>query len=326
MTDTNRFADALEAHDPTTLRAAFDACQQRSEEGYDRTTLNQWLKGSIPRKGEFVHCLADELDDPDLLDAWYGARDRRGPSPIRNVVGRFENLSPEEQDEAFHNIRRVYVSNFEQEMSRIAYRVEIDDPADPGDSDHLVARVIVSFEGRVPDNVRVDFATNPKELGNAYGDPSCLFREILAFDRPRLEELLDNGPDQVLTYTPLTDDNPIPVSHIGERNGLSFSFENEGAERAAVTLDLEYPFPRGRPVFFIRFGRYYVPDYAEVTLALSSQSTSEPQAFPFLPPGRQRAFTSIPIRGNELRVSLGTDNTVLSEGDGVVLYWTETAL
>lgn len=324
MTDLESFAAALAEHDAARLRTAFEACKESTGEHYDRTTLNRWLDGSIPTKGTFIRCLADRLDDDAVYDSWETARDARTPSGARSVVTRFEGLTPQEKDWAFHEIRRDYVAaEYPSERSRLGYRIEISDPDDP-DDDHLRVTVAHSWTGDVPADATIRYVTEYADLTSAYGEPACLFHDELPFEPDRLQALLADADDQILAITPLDSPNPRPARHVGRlvEPGV-YAFDNAGSTNAHVQVNLSYPYPRRRPIYFLRWGRYQVPDTVEVTLVLRSRSTSGPRAFPYMPPGRQREWTSTLIRPNELFVSLGTGNTVLSDGDGVVLYWTE---
>ncbi len=319
----NPFADALAAHDPRALRAAFEACQEGDETGYDRTTLNTWLRGSIPNREPFVRCLSERLDDPDLFAAWERARVARSPSLVKTVVSRFEGLTTEEKDDAFHQIRRDYVSEYPSVRQRLSYRIEISDPEDP-DDDHLLVKLDWSWIGDVPANATVQYVSEYADLSSAYADPACVFREELLFRPERLRTLLEGGDDQVLAITPLDTGSPRAIRHLGRLGeGGHIAFENEAARNANVQLSTSYPYPRGRPLYLIRFGVYQVPDNVDINLILRTKGATDPSAFPYLPPGRQQEWTWNRIRSNELFVSLGTgNNTVLSEGDGVVLYWT----
>lgn len=320
----NPFADALAAHDMRALRAAFEACKQGDETGYDRTTLNRWLDGSIPNREPFVRCLSERLGDPEIYASWQQAKEARSPSRVKTVVSRFEGLSTEEKDEAFHEIRAQYLATFPSVRRRGTYRVEVDDPPDPGD-DHLVVRLEMTWRGAIPAGAEAQIVTGHDELGDAYEAATCIFREILDFDTERLTQLLAVGPDPVLAINPVDTNAPRGAHHVGQQvEPGRFRFDNPEATEAQVRLSLSYPYPRGLGVFFIRLGRYQVPDTFEVTLRLNSRSASSPQAFPFLPPGRQREFSQSFLGPDELFFTFGTGNTVYGEGDGLVLYWTES--
>jgi hypothetical protein len=320
----NSFAAALAQHDLPRLRRAFEAAKAATGETYDRTTLNRWLSGSIPREGEFIRDLGRELADPAIHASWEEARRAQTPSRARSVVSRFEGLTAEEKDWAFHEIRRDFVAEYPSIRSRLGYRIEIEDPDDP-DDDHLRVRVGHSWTGDLPADATVRYVTEYPDLSSAYEDPACIFREDLPFTADRLQELLEAGEEQVLAVTPLDSRSTRGSRLVGQlvEPGV-FAFANAAASEAHIQVNLSYPYPRDRPVFFLRFGRYQVPDTAEVTLVLRARSTSGPRAFPYMPPGRQRDWTWNLIRPNELTVSLGTGNTVLSEGDGLVLFWSSS--
>jgi len=321
----NPFADALAAHDLQTLRAAFEACQQGDATGYDRTTLNTWLnQGSVPTREPFIRCLSERLEDPGLYTAWQQARKERSPSRVKDVVTRFEGLNTSEKDTAFHRIRRDYVSEYPSIRERLSYRIEISDSDDP-DDDHLQVTLDWSWVGDIPASANVQYVSAYAELTDAYADAGCVFREELLFNPDRLRALLEAGEDQVLSITPLGTSNPRAVRHVGHLGEHGhIAFENSGATNAEVEMSLSYPYPKGRPLYLIRFGGYQIPDTVDIRLILRTKGATEPTAFPYLPPGRQTEWSSNRIRSNELSVRLGTgNNTVLSEGDGVVLYWTE---
>ncbi len=325
MARPNRFTEALRAIELPRLRAAFEASSRADDQGgYDRTTLNRWLDGAVPNRGEFVRLLADELDEPGLCEAWQEARgERTGSSAVKTVVSRFEGLTPAEKDEAFHEIRRDYVSEGRPVRENNVYRIEVHDPPE-ADADHLLLRVDQSWEGPLPARANVAIVTEETELGDAYAKPDCVFRDLVDFEGDRLAELLDRlEDDQVLAYNPLGAFNPQPVTHRTRFDDEGVArFDNDDVERAHIKLSLSYPVPKGTPMFVIKFGEYTVPGPAEAILSLHSRATKRPRAFAFLAPGRQREWASNPLRGNELFISLGTAATVLGEGDGVVLSWT----
>ena len=318
MAESSRFSEKLAAYDQARLREAFDRLGD-----YNRTTLNRWLEGALPQRGEFIERLAAELEDPALYEAWQAAKSGGPASSANSVVRAFERLTPEEKDGVFHDIRGDYVSTIASVRSRLTYTISIDDPEDPHD-DHLRLSLNWRWTGDIPANATLRFETDPTGLGNAYDDPSCVFREELPFDPDRLQELLAAGGDQVLTITDLRGRVPEAEQYVGrlEPGGI-YRFDNPEASSATIHIAVSYPFPRRRQVFYIRFGKYQVPDTAEVTLILNSPSTSSPTAFAYMPPGRQREWFHNAPRPNELFVSLGTGTTVLSEGDGVVLHWSE---
>ena len=203
------------------------------------------------------------------------------------------------------------------------WRIAFDEPSDP-DADHLVLRLDMQWDGQLRANTSVVYTSAHETLGEAYEDERCLFRETLPFPPDRLAELLEDWPDQVLAYNPIGPANQQIVRHIASPVGDgTFVFDNAEVADSRIRLSLIYPYPRNLRAFFVRFGRYRVIDGAEITLTLPQKVAANPRAFPFLPPGRQREFAEVPFRSNELRVTLGAGGTTLSEGDGVVLYWTE---
>jgi len=224
----------------------------------------------------------------------------------------------------FHEVRAAYLSSFPSVRSRSTWRVEVNDPPDP-DDDHLVIRAEMTWTGAIPADAEAQIVSDHDELGDAYANPDCIFREILDFAPDRLAALFDTAPDPVLAINPLDSSAPRGSHHTGQQTEPGrFQFDNAEATDAQVRLGLLYPYPRGQGVFFIRLGRYQVPDTFEATLRLNSRSTSSPRAFPFLPPGRQREFSQSYLGPDELFFTFGTGNTVYGEGDGLVLYWTES--
>lgn len=324
MAPHNQFAEALRAQDPVRLRQAFEDCAKEAERAPHRTTLNKWLDGTVPQRGVFVRRLAAELGDDSIYDAWKATRGGRAASTAEAVVSQYESLEPDDKQTAFYAIRSDFVSQYPSTRERLAYRVEINDPSQRGD-DHLQVKVSISWEGAIPANANVQFVTEQTTLGSAYDEGDCIFREVLGFETERLDELLEATTTPVLNINPLGTEVPHGTHYIGERSepGL-YRFDNGAAELAQVRVNVSYPYPRGCPVFFIRFGRYQVPNTATVTLVLNSSTASEPRAFPYLPPGVQREWASSFVPPDEMFVSLGTGTTALSEGDGVVLYWKES--
>jgi hypothetical protein len=322
----NRFATALRHHDRARLRQAFDACREAGVGSYDRTTLNRWIDGSMPTSGDFIRCMADQLEDPGLYEAWQDSRQagpRAAASP-QAVVKRFESLSIEERKQAFPEIRKLFLEQFEEIRRRASWRVELRDAADP-DADHFELRILHEYDGRLPADAWIVYTTDSGVLGDAYEEPDCVFREVLSFGSDTFRSLLETWPEQVLAYNRIGQANQQLMTHVGVPDGDGvFRFDNEEVEDARVRLSLAYPYPKGVGAFFLRLGQYRFEGGPEVTLALNTESASSPNAFPFLPAGRQREYAADLVRAKELAVTLGGGGTVLSEGDGVVLYWTET--
>jgi hypothetical protein len=266
-----------------------------------------------------------ELGNEELVEAWREARGERSGSSAKSVVTRFEGLQGPDRHEAFREIRQDYVSAGRPRRDNHVYRITVNDPENE-DDDHLVLRVDISWEGRLPGQANVVIVTDQQSLGNAYGQPDCIFREVLDFEPERLRELLAAQPDdQVLAFNPLGASDPRPVTHRARLDGDGIArFDNDEIRQAHIKLSLSYPVPRGTPTFIIKLGEYAVPGPAEFTLTLNSPRASRPRAFAFLPPGSQREWASNPLRSNELFISLGTASSVLGEGDGVVLSWTVT--
>lgn len=323
LSNLNPFAEALAAYDSVRLRAAFDACSKVGD-GYDRTTLNQWMKGSVPGREDFVRLLAAELGDDDLFAAWQEAREQRSQSAGRSVITRFGNLSHDDKDWVFHQIRRDYLSStFPSERRQLRYEIQIDDPATP-DDDHLVVHLTMTWSGAIAANTTVQYTTTPTGLGEAYDDLQCLFREELAFEPDRLQELLSSMDPPVVGINPLGQSVPTGGHHVGVLNEAGVvQFGNEAASNARVQLQLSYPYPTGQPSFFIRHGKYQVPDTVEINLTLKTEGASSLKALPFMPPGRQRGWAATRMGPKQLFVSLGTDNTVFGDGDGIAFYWTQ---
>ena len=323
---SSRLATALRRHDRVRLREAFDACREAGVGSYDRTTLNRWLDGSIPTSGDYIRCMGDYLEDPDLHQAWQAAHrsgSRSSPTPD-TVVKRFESLSIDERKAAFPEIRKLFLEQFEDVRSRTTYRVELRDSADP-EADHFELRVHHEWDGALPADAWVGFTHDTAVLGDAYEDPTCVFREILSFDEATFDSLLETWPDQILAYNEIGRANQQLVSCVGVPDGKGvFRFDNEPVENARARLSLSYPFPKGVGVFFIKLGRYRFEGGTEVSLSLDARTASSPRAFPFLPAGRQREYAADLVRPDELAVTLGAGGTILSEGDGVGLYWAES--
>ncbi len=318
MAEPSRFSEKLAAYDPARLREAFDACGD-----YNRTTLNRWLEGALPQRGEFIERLAQAMDDPSLYEAWKQAK-QGGPAASANaVVKAFERLSDDDKDRTFHEIRGLYLGTYPSARSRMAYRVEVNDPLDDSD-DHLRIAVTMTWVGPVAANAYVQIVTGHEELGDAYADPTCIFREIVDLEPERLHQLLAGDRSPILAINPLDRTAPRGAHHVArEVEPGRFQFDNSDAADAQVRLSLTYPFPRGRPVYPIKIGRFQV-DTFDVTLALNSGAASMPQAFPFLPPGRQREWSQSYLPPDELFVTVGIGNTEYGEGDGLVLSWRES--
>lgn len=326
MHDLNPFAQALGTVPLPRLRAAFDAVQDTNGRSYNRTTLNRWLQGSIPTRGEFIQSLASKLDAPAIYEAWQEARDSRAPSSAQAAVRAFGRLERRSREQAFHQIRDVYLSSLPV-RSRMIYRVDVHDPPErchPGEpNDHLLVTVSASWSGEIPADATAVFTADRGELDQAFESQQCVFREGLRFDPDRLHPLLERHAELVLAVNPPGTTGRGAI-YVGEavQPGV-YCFNNPLFAEAKIRVSLTYPFPRGQSVFFLRFGPYRLQDTAEITLTLNSESSSDPRAFAYLPPGRQDELSVDLLRSNEMFVSLGHAGTVLSEGDGAVLYWTE---
>lgn len=322
----NPFAAALTKHDPVRLRQAFDACRKAGAGNYDRTTLNRWLDGSIPTQGEFIRRMGEELEDPALFAAWERikhSRPRTAASP-EAVIRQFAALSYDDRQEAYPEIRKLFLERFTEQRSRASHRIELRDGPNP-ESDFHELRLVWEWDGRLPANARAIYAIDNLGLGDAYDDPKCVFREVLPIETETFATLLETWPEQILNYNPLGTANQQMYRHVGVPNGCGvFQFDNEEVDHARVRWSLTYPYPKGHTVYFIRFGNYRYGGGAEISLALTTAKAHSPRVFTYLPAGRQREYAGEFGRSNELQVTLGAGGTILSDGDGAVLFWSES--
>ena len=278
----------------------------------------------MPRNGDFVRCLADRLDDPSLLEAWQRARNSpgHGAGTVEGVINRYRSLSTEDRAEAFPEIRRLFLERYGSERSRLSFRVDVYDSADP-EANFFDLRLVIKWTGRLPEYANVAFVVEQSGLGDAFEDPTCVFRDALAMDRDELLRVLE-GAEQTLSYKPLDEDNPTFTTMQGNHDGTGvFRFENDRIDNAEVRLDLNYPYPKRQRNFPIRFGKYKVAGVVDITFAAHSSEVIDPQCNGvFLPPGNERHWASATLPRNEYVVYLGKDNLLLSEGDGALLSWT----
>lgn len=316
------FAIALARHDQRVLRDAFEACNESGQASYNRTTLTRWLDRSVPRDGEFVECLAERLNDPSLLETWHQARKVGAGAGGDSVVERFARLSESERADAFQKIRQVYLSKYPSVRSRHTIRVDLYD-SEVEEADLFDLRVVLRWNGRLPENANVSYVARQQGLGDKFEESACIFREALNLDQSTFDQLLESSSfEQILSYRPLDIGNPVVTSFEGKPAAPGvFEFGNEEVEGVAVRLDVRYPYPKRPQTLPFRFGQYQVTGLVEVTFALHSPAVSDPQGMPFLPPGQERIWSSDSLPRNELVMYLGNDETLLSEGDGVVLSW-----
>lgn len=320
----NRFAAALGRHDHHDLRAAFDACNEAGDSSYDRTTLTRWLDGSVPTRGEFIRCLADRLDDDGLFTSWEAVHGGRSSSGSRTVVSRFEGLKPDERERAFTEIRKLYLSRFEATRSRFSIRVDLYDDRD--DEDLFEVRVTMNWVGLLPAAAKLVFVDDYRRFHDAFEDDSVVFRKQLGMDDPELDSVFGPGRyRQVLAYSMVSGPaGQTTTSHTAAWDGDGvFVFDNERTEDAQVRLSLSYPYRRGLQQYPVRLGRYRVEGQARIELVSHSRRVTDLRAMAFMPPGQARDWSYEDFRPDELVVYLGERDTVLSDGDGVVLSWTE---
>jgi hypothetical protein len=94
MRPSKRLPEVLRRHaEGGRLKEAFDRVGTApGMQPHDRTTFDRWLNGrSTPSDGEFIRCLADELDDPEIVSAWND--DRCGTNrEVRDLLTRFRGL------------------------------------------------------------------------------------------------------------------------------------------------------------------------------------------------------------------------------------------
>lgn len=321
----NSFAEALSAHDGLSLKEAFDRANETSTRTLHRTTLTRWLEGSVPNNEDFVRLLATELGDEQVFEAWQASRNTRSSSAPRAVISRFESLSEDERQQAYIEIRRLYLeTRFSELRDRLTYRVEVTDPEDLN-ADHLTIRLTMEYDSELPANAQVIFVPTHGQLSQAYEESACVFRDRVAIDPAELERLLESGPVPVLAYNHLDRTGQRMIKHEARwLGGGVFEFDNEAVENVRIRLTFDYPFPRGVQMFPVRFGEYRVAGGAEFILTLNARSTSRPGAFAFPPAGRQREWAVDLVRPNELVASLGAGGTILADGDGLVLSWAES--
>ncbi len=315
------FAKALSEHESARLRQAFDECNEAQGTSYNRTTLGRWLERSVPRDEAFVRCLAERLADDLIVTAWQQAR-RSGPtSTVAAAVDAFRQLTKEDRASAFLEIREAYLEQYSSVRTRFNLRIDLYDD-DEGD-DLLDLRLVIRWTGRLPQNANVAFVTEQSKLGDRYADADCIFRDAVDMSFETLDGKL-GACEQTLSYKRSDEDNPTFNTLEGEYVGDGiFVFANEKVENAEIRLDIQYPYPKHQRDFPVRFGKYQVAGMAEIVFAPHSGSVSNPRcSMPFMPAGQERAWASSSIPRGELVVYLGSDDTLLSEGDGVVLSWT----
>jgi hypothetical protein len=320
----NSFTQALLAHEGPRLRAAFEACRASGSHNYDRTTLNRWLTGSVPTNGEAIRCLSEQLDDPAVIDTWHEQRNQQPPKgqpTVDTVVRRFGLLNEKDQEKAFQRIRQTYLGRFTSVRRDLSFRIEVLDPFGD-DEDHFILSVTVGWKGRVLTDSTAILATDQTELGDAYAEPTCVYRDKIELPQDRIEELLRSCDPPSLSVIPLAQTNPQPEMYIGEWDGLEARFGNDPADEAVIQLNVQNPISKSSLLYPVSFGEYRVEVGVSITLVLTSRAVNNPHALPFLPPGREREVATISPRPNTLEVRLGTRNdTILSQGDGVVLGW-----
>jgi len=321
----NQFLEALSAHDNPQLKDAFDRANEAADRKLHRTTLTRWLDGSVPNNETFVRLLADELEDDRVFEAWQATRGTRSSSAPRNVVSRFESLSPEDRVEAYVDIRRLFLaSRFPELRNGLRYRVEVNDPPDP-DADHLVIRLTQEFDSLLPAQAQIEIVPSHRKLSAAYENPACIFRDRVGFAPDELERLLEAGPTPVLAYNQLDRAGQRMITHDGRWLGDGiFEFDNDAVDNVRVRFSIDYPYPCNVQNWPIRFGEFRVAGGAEFTLVLNARTASSPEAFAFPPAGRHREWAVDRVRPNELVASLGAGGTILADGDGLMLSWVES--
>lgn len=324
------FSAILAKYDQSELRAAFVRAKNADGKNYDRTSLYRWLDGSVPKDGDFIQHLGHELGDSDLYPAWEQTSQRRTratkasahPTPD-SVEDQYEALSHDDRQQAYPNIRRLYLERFTELRTGASYRVEL---RDGPTANFREVRVTIEWDGSLPADARAIYTTEDNRLGDAFQDRHCLFRETLAIDNDHFADLLETWPDQILTWNPIGVVNPHKHRHIATNDGDgTFQFDNDAAEDARITLSLTYPYPKGLGVFFIRFGNYRFEGGAHLFFTLNATGAHSPKVFTYLPAGRQREFAANLGRTNELVITLGSAGTILTDGDGATLYWTESS-
>lgn len=314
------FAVALSEHRLPRLREAFEACNEAQGTSYNRTTLGRWLERSVPRDEAFVRCLAERLEDPAILSGWEQARSSGPTSTVDSAVDGFRQLSKEDRARAFPEIRQAYLEQYSSVRSRFNLRIDLYDDVESDEIWDL--RLVLRWIGRLPENAKVAYVTEQSELGDRFAEDDCIFRDAVDMSFDQLDGKL-GACEQTVSYKRSDEDNPtfttLDANYVSD--GV-FRFDNETVDNAEIRLDLQYPYPKHRRDFPIRFGKYQVAGMAEIVFAPHSDSVSNPRCnMPFMPPGQERAWASSLPRG-ELVVYLGSDDTLLSEGDGVVLSWT----
>jgi hypothetical protein len=125
----------------------------------------------------------------------------------------------------------------------------------------------------------------------------------------------------VLSYRPTLGDRTKGVQHDGLMVAPGeYRFLNEEVARASIMLRIEYPIPRGVPIFPILFKSYQISGPAVITLSLHSEQAHSPRAFAFLGLGRNWVVDEI---DNELVLEAGAPGVLLGADTGVIFYWSE---
>ncbi len=316
------FAEALQRIERRELNEAFEACnRQIGLDRYDRTALHRWLAGSVPGREDFVTCLAAELGRPEVLTAWRETRAAATTADVKAVVTRFRGLSAADKLEAFQAIRDDVLTVPASRIRRkFQMRVELHDG--PGD-DLYELRMNMDWEGYLPGQATTVIVTDYEELGEAFTQEACVFRDVVELDEHYLErtQLALATTRQTLSYSSLDGFEPPVTLEAVRTEGGVYAFGNEARDDARVRVRVSYPFPRGTHFYPIVFRGYQIAGPARITLAVYTSTAYNPRGYAFL--GSGRSWQASQLMGRELELDVGTEGSILGEETGIVLYWSE---
>lgn len=316
-----RLPDVLRRHTSARLRQAFDrVCAMPGIQAHDRTTFDRWQQGkSTPSDGEFIRRLADELGDPEIVEAWND--DRLGTKrEVPDLLTRFRSLPDNLKSEVMSAL--IAESFRVNSATRTSFTMQVELHGGLTEDCHRLD-VNLAWEGRLPANASVVIAPDEKDLVQAWARDQCIFRELVPVGSDALATamaaLRDTPP--ALLYKPANSDTvrepSIQESHEG---GQICQFDNEEVPAAEIRLTASLPYPADLSMYPAMLGAYAVTGRAKIIMVTDPKCAGRPHALRFLGQTPSWEYRS-GVAGSRLTVEIGGNGSLIERNSGVVFFW-----
>jgi hypothetical protein len=321
MHPSKRLPDVLRRYSSARLKEAIDSVSAMpGTQHHDRTTFERWLQGkSTPSDGEFIGRLADELGDPEIVEAWND--DKGGTNrEVTDLLTRFRSLPDSLKGEVMSVLA---AESFRVDSAtRASFTMRIELHGGLTEDCHRLD-VNLEWEGYLPPNASVVIAPDEKNLVEAYRRDQCIFRELVPVGSDALTAamaVLQDTPPALLYK--LANSNTVEEPSIQESHegGQIYQFDNEEVSTAEIRLTASLPYPADLPMYPVMLGSYAVAGRAKIIMVTDPTCAGQPHALRFLGQTPSWEYRS-GFAESQLTVEIGGNGSHIEQNSGVVFFW-----